>query len=102
MYVTIFRNRKCTDMDAAAYQADSERMTALAEKMPGFRSIKSFHADDGEVVTITEWDSEAHAKAWGRNPEHAKVQARGRGDYYDWYELFSVSDPAIKTFRKGE
>jgi heme-degrading monooxygenase HmoA len=100
MYVTVFRNRKRADMDAAAYAADAERMEALAAKHSGFRSIKTFHAEDGEVVTITEWDSEAEAKAWGRNPDHAEVQARGRGDYYESYALFSVTDPAVRRFER--
>ncbi|MFM5907860.1 MAG: antibiotic biosynthesis monooxygenase family protein [Novosphingobium sp.] len=98
MYITVFRNRKRADMDAAAYEADAARMIDLASAMPGFRSIKTFHADDGEVVTISEWDSEGHAKAWGRHPEHAVVQARGRSDYYQSYASISISEPRVSLF----
>ncbi|MCW1404049.1 antibiotic biosynthesis monooxygenase [Novosphingobium sp. MW5] len=99
MFITVFRNRKRADFDAAAYDADAARMIELASAMPGFRSIKTFHADDGEVVTISEWDSEADAKAWGRHPEHAQVQSRGRSDYYESYASISMSEPRISTFR---
>ncbi len=102
MYVTIFRNRKRADMDAAAYSADAGRMEALASQVPGFLSIKSFHADDGEVVTISEWESEAAAKEWGRHPEHMAVQAKGRSDYYQSYASFAVIDPVVRRFEKGE
>ncbi|PLK24439.1 antibiotic biosynthesis monooxygenase [Novosphingobium sp. TH158] len=102
MYLTVFRNRKRPGMDAAAYAADAQRMVELASQEPGFRSVKTFHADDGEVVTISEWESEAAAKAWGRHPEHAAVQARGRGQYYAWYESISLNDPQIRTFERHD
>lgn len=98
MFITVFRNRKRPGFDAAAYEADAARMIELAETMPGFRAIKTFHADDGEVVTISEWESEAAAKAWGRHPEHSAVQARGRSDYYLSYASISCNEPGISNF----
>lgn len=100
MYLTVFRNRKRPEMDAAAYQADNARMEQLAASQPGFRSIKGFVADDGEVVAISEWDSEETAKAWGSHPEHARVQARGRSDYYERYTLYSCTDPKVRGFER--
>jgi heme-degrading monooxygenase HmoA len=101
MYLTVFRNRKRADMDAAAYAADAARMEELGAAVPGFISIKTFLADDGEVVTISEWESEAAAKAWGRHPDHAVVQARGKAEYYQSYTLYSVDDARAKHFERG-
>lgn len=100
MYLTVFRNRKRPDMDAAAYQADNARMEELAAKQPGYISIKAFVADDGEVVSISMWESEDDAKAWGSHPEHAVVQARGRSDYYESYTLFSCIDPKVRSYER--
>lgn len=100
MYLTIFRNRKRADMDAAAYAADAARMEALASQTPGFIAVKTFHADDGEVVTISEWENEAAAKAWGRHPDHAVVQARGQAEYYETYSLLSAMVAKVKHFEK--
>jgi heme-degrading monooxygenase HmoA len=100
MYLTIFRNRKRADMDVAAYQADNARMEELAAQAPGFISIKGFVAEDGEVVAVSEWESEDAAKAWGRNAEHAAVQARGRSEYYESYTLYSLADPRVKQFER--
>ena len=58
MFLVVFRNRKRTDMDAAAYAADADEMEDLASVQPGYRSFKSYTADDGEVVAISEWDDE--------------------------------------------
>ncbi len=103
MYLTVFRNRKRPDMDAAAYQADNARMEELAAAQPGFRSIKGFVAEDGEVVAISEWDSEDAAKAWGSHPEHSGVQARGRSQYYDSYTLYSCTEPKVRQYvRKAD
>jgi heme-degrading monooxygenase HmoA len=101
MYLTLFRNRKRADMDAAAYTADNARMEELGASAPGFIAIKAFTAEDGEVVTISEWESEAHAKAWGRNPEHRAVQARGKSDYYEEYTLYSCDNPAMRRFERS-
>lgn len=100
MYLTVFRNRKRADMDAAAYAADAARMEALAAAMPGFVSIKGFLAEDGEVVTISEWDSHAAAQAWGRHPDHAIVQQRGKNEYYEEYTLYSCVDPPMRRFER--
>ena len=100
MYLVVFRNRKRADMDASAYAADAAAMETLAAAQPGFRSVKSFVADDGEVVTISEWDSEAAAKAWGHHPDHAAVQARGVQGYYEQYTLIGCDQPAVTTFER--
>jgi heme-degrading monooxygenase HmoA len=102
MYLTVFRNRKRPDMDVVAYQADNARMEELAAQQPGFVSIKGFVADDGEVVAISQWESEAAAKAWGRHPEHAQVQARGRSDYYASYTLYACTDPKVRSYESAD
>ena len=55
MYLVVFRNRKRSDIDEAAYAEAAQRMEDLAQVQPGFLSFKSFTADDGEVVAISEW-----------------------------------------------
>ena len=51
---------------------------------------------------ISEWETEADARAWARNPEHAAVQARGRSAYYESYMVYSCVDPEIRCFERGE
>ena len=59
MYLVVFRNRKRADIDGPAYDADAARMHDLAQRQPGFLAFKSYAADDGEVVAISEWVDEA-------------------------------------------
>jgi heme-degrading monooxygenase HmoA len=98
MYLVVFRNRKRADMDGAAYDADAEAMATLAAQQPGYRAFKSYTADDGEVVAISEWDDESSARAWGRLAEHRAVQHKGRSDYYAEYTLFACPEPRIHRF----
>ena len=98
MFLVVFRNRKRADMDAAAYAADADEMERLASAQPGYRAFKSYTADDGEVVAISEWDDEASARAWGRVAEHLAVQHKGREDYYAEYTLFACADPRVHRF----
>jgi heme-degrading monooxygenase HmoA len=100
MFLVVFRNRKRADIDAAAYSADAEAMEALARTQPGFLSFKSYAAEDGEVIALSEWDSEAAALGWRRQTEHAGVQAKGRADYYESYSLFAGTPSRVHHFRR--
>ena len=98
MFLVVFRNRKRGDMAAAAYAADADAMARTAALQPGYRAFKSYTADDGEVVAISEWDDEASARAWGRLAEHRAVQHKGRAQYYADYTLFACDNPRIHRF----
>ncbi|MDE2411171.1 MAG: antibiotic biosynthesis monooxygenase [Sphingomonadales bacterium] len=98
MFVVVFRNRKRADLDAAAYSADAAWMEELARAQPGFVSFKSYTAEDGEVVALSEWADAEAARAWGSHPDHARIQARGRGRYYADYTLYTCDDPRTHRF----
>jgi heme-degrading monooxygenase HmoA len=98
MFLVVFRNRKRADIDYAAYETEAGRMLALAQTQPGYLSFKSYTAEDGEVVAISEWADEASARAWGREAEHRATQQRGRLAYYEEYTLFACADPRVHRF----
>ena len=102
MFLVVFRNRKRADLDAAAYAADAERMEALARARPGFVGFKTYTAEDGEVVALSEWSDEAGARAWGREEEHAAVQGKGRSGYYEDYTMFACAEPRVHRFVRTE
>ena len=102
MFLVVFRNRKRADIDYPAYDAEAARMLALAQAQPGYLSFKSYVAEDGEVIAVSEWEDEAAARAWGRVAEHRATQQRGRTEFYEEYTLFACADPRIHRFaRKG-
>ena len=100
MFLVVFRNRKRANIEAAAYDLDAHRMAELAKAQPGYLAFKSYTADDGEVVAISEWADEAAARAWGRHTEHGAAQGRGRAEYYEAYTLFACADPRIHRFER--
>lgn len=98
MFLVVFRNRKRADIDYAAYEAEAVRMEELARAQPGFISFKSYTAEDGEVIALSEWRDEAAARDWGREAEHRAAQQRARSAYYADYTLFTCADPRIHRF----
>lgn len=98
MFLVVFRNRKRAGIDSGAYQADLSRMEQLARAQPGFLSFKCYESEDGEIVAISEWASEAAVHAWGSHPEHAAIQRRGRSEYYEEYTLYSCDQPRVRRF----
>jgi heme-degrading monooxygenase HmoA len=100
MFLVVFRNRKRPDVDYDAYARDADAMERLARAQPGFLAFKSYVADDGEVVAISEWAGEEAARQWRRNAEHAAVQVRGRSEYYQDYTLFACPEPRIRRFER--
>jgi len=102
MFLVVFRNRKRSEIDAAAYDEDAARMEELARAQPGFISFKSYSAEDGEVIALSEWENEQAALAWRHHAQHAEVQARGRAEYYETYTLFACDWPRIHRFERTE
>jgi heme-degrading monooxygenase HmoA len=86
MIVTVFRSRLLAGV-RDDYVTLVDRMTELAAAMPGYISHKGFFADDGERVTIVEFESEEAQRAWRMHPEHREAQRKGREDYYTSYSL---------------
>jgi len=86
MVLTVFRSR-LREESRADYQAEAARMSALAPTMPGYRSHKTFIADDGERVTIVEFEDAASQRAWAMQPEHQAAQRQGREAFYSEYSL---------------
>lgn len=81
MIVTVFRSRVKPEA-LQEYMQWAGRMSELAKKMPGYISHKGFAADDGERVTIVEFESEEAQRAWATHPDHREAQQKGRRDFY--------------------
>jgi heme-degrading monooxygenase HmoA len=86
MVVTIFRNRIRPGVDKE-YGAHVSKLLALAQKMPGFVSIKGYAAEDGEQLILVEFETEQAVKAWRDHPEHQIAQELGRSKYYSEYQV---------------
>jgi len=86
MIVTVFRSRLMPGLQQE-YVALVERMLEIVSKMPGYVSHKGFWADDGERVTIVEFESEEAQRAWRMHPEHIEAQRQGRLKYYAAYDI---------------
>jgi heme-degrading monooxygenase HmoA len=86
MVITIFRSRLRLE-SVHEYQPLAARMLELAQSMPGFHSFKTFTADDGERVSIIEFDSLPQLDAWRDHREHKKAQELGRTKFYAEYKI---------------
>jgi heme-degrading monooxygenase HmoA len=86
MIVTVFRSRLMPGLQDE-YVALVDRMQQIARSIPGYISHKGFWADDGERVTIVEFEHEAGQKAWRTNAEHMAAQRLGRTKYYETYDI---------------
>jgi len=86
MPITIFRSHLNEDA-ADEYYPVAERMSALAQTMPGYMAHKTFKAEDGERVTIVEFADEVSQKNWAQHPEHCEAMKLGRKRFYDDYEI---------------
>jgi heme-degrading monooxygenase HmoA len=84
--VTVFRSRLREDA-APGYHDTADEMLALARQMPGFVDFKSFHADDGERVSLVTFADQASQDGWREHVAHREAQRRGRAD---WYAAYSI------------
>ena len=86
MIVTVFRSRLLPGVKDD-YVALANRMNELAATMPGYISHKGFFAEDGERVTVVEFESEEGMRAWRMHPEHREAQRKAREIYYSEYHI---------------
>lgn len=91
MTLVLFRYRMRADAPEG-YAERSAEIRALAAGAPGFVSIETFHAEDGETLALVTFESEEQSRAWGRHLEHRKAQQEGRDVYYESYSL-QVCEP---------
>ena len=84
--VTVFRSRVRKET-LGEYVPLAARMSELAQKMPGYIAHKGFVADDGERVTIVEFESEEAHRAWAQHAEHVAAKKKGRSTFYAEYKI---------------
>ena len=84
-YAVIFTSTR-TDGDHG-YSAEAERMFNLASTQPRFLGAESVRGEDGLGITVSYWDSEQSIANWKRHAEHLPVQANGRKNWYEHYEV---------------
>jgi heme-degrading monooxygenase HmoA len=71
-----------SDASEAEHNRLGEYMYGLVSQMPGFLSIKSFQAADGEEITVFRFQSEEALEAWRTHPEHREAMKRGHSEFY--------------------
>lgn len=86
MYVTIFKSRLRPGVESD-YGTRAEAVYQIAAQMPGLIAAQDYIAEDGERVSIIEFDTLEHLIAWRDHPEHLKAQQEGRDKYYASYSI---------------
>ncbi len=102
MVVIVLRSRLRPEAAGDELAEMGQRMYSLAARMPGFLSYKDFVADDGENVSIVEFDTLEALAAWREHLEHRVAQARGRAEFFSEYRIQVWSVVREYSFRPDE
>jgi len=97
LIVVVFRSRLDPDCPAGEFEKLSGEMYELCSDLPGFVSERSYTAEDGERLTLVEFESEESLEAWRHHPDHNAAQVTGRERYYTEY-----STQVCKELRRSE
>nr|WP_236843477.1 antibiotic biosynthesis monooxygenase [Bradyrhizobium icense] len=65
----------------------AKHMSELVQSIAGYISHKGFVAEDGERVTIVEFESEEALREWRIHPDHAKAKRRGIESFFSDYKF---------------
>ena len=99
MLVAVFRTRVRPEV-ANEYQVEFERIWKIAKGQPGFISSKNYYSDDGDKVSIQEWESPEHLRAWRDHPDHLEARRRGREEFYQDYTIYICDEPRKYEFTR--
>lgn len=86
MVITLFRSRLRPEHQKE-YSEWATKIHDLALKMPGFISVKTFAAEDGERITVVEFESEETMRAWRNQADHREAQELGKKQFYSQYHI---------------
>ncbi len=86
MIVTVLRSRLRPDVQDE-YGPVAKRMSELSRTIPGYISHKGFVAEDGERVTIVEFETEAALQEWRTHSEHMDAKRRGYTGFYTHFSF---------------
>lgn len=86
MITIVFRSRLRPGVEEAYGDLLSE-IEPLGMKTPGFVSKKTFVAEDGERLSLIEWQDAASLDSWRENPDHVRAKRMGREQFYSDYSL---------------
>ena len=86
MILTVFRSRLRTEAQAEHGEL-APQMSKLARSMLGYKSHKVFVAEDGERLTLVEFEDDTTQFDWANHSEHRAAQKRGRSAFYSEYSL---------------
>lgn len=103
MIVTVFRSRLAPNVQDE-YGPMARRMSELARGIPGYISHKGFIAEDGERVTIVEFESEEALRAWKVHPEHREAKRLGFTKFFSTfkYQICNVISGRSWESKAGE
>lgn len=87
MVVVLIRTQLRPDADVAAYDRIDARMFELVQTIPGFVSVRSYRADDGDQISLTRFESADALRVWREHPEHREAQRRGRDEFLAAYDV---------------
>jgi heme-degrading monooxygenase HmoA len=86
MVVIVFRARINEGVEEKLNEMGA-RMYELGSQMPGFISYKDFGAEDGESVSIIEFESMEHVAAWREHVEHKEAQELGHTTFFSELQI---------------
>jgi heme-degrading monooxygenase HmoA len=101
MITIVFRSRLKPDADLTELEALVARMAELAAAMPGFVSYKDYGAEDGETLSLVEFESLESLAAWRDHPEHREAQQRGREEFFAEYHIQVCETLRAYAFPQG-
>jgi len=101
-YAVVFSSQRRAAADEDGYAATADRMIELARLQPGYLGVESSRDAQGFGITVSYWRDEASILAWRNEVEHAAARARGRGQWYEHYELRVARVERAYGKRNGE
>ncbi len=101
MVTVLFRSRLASPKDPA-YDEWAPKIFELAKQSPGFVSFRMFEGEDGDRLSVIEFDSLEAVDAWREHPEHLEAQKLGQASFYSEYHLQVCEQVRSYSFEDGE
>ncbi|EDP72651.1 hypothetical protein FBALC1_16157 [Flavobacteriales bacterium ALC-1] len=82
-YAVIFTSTQTKQIEG--YSEMANKMEDIAKQQEGYLGIDAARNEVG--ITVSYWESLDAIKNWKANTEHLFAQQKGRGQWYNWYNV---------------
>jgi len=101
-YYAVIFFAQLVDTDLSQYRLVGDTLLELAREQSGFLGYDDACAKNNFSFNVSYWKSLEAIRAWKNDVEHCVAQAKGKNEWYQWYEVKIAKVERAYSFSRAD